>query len=77
MAKYTEDDLKLELETKEYEYGFYTDKGYKYIDDLDISIQGTDSKSSLYEIFNQCKKNNIKLKMEIKLDDSSKVLIYC
>ncbi|MFT7334193.1 MAG: Fe-S cluster assembly protein SufB [Porticoccaceae bacterium] len=24
MSKYTEDDLKLELETKEYEYGFYT-----------------------------------------------------
>ena len=25
MSKYTEDDLKKELETKEYEYGFYTD----------------------------------------------------
>ena len=25
MAKYTEDDLKTELESKEYEYGFYTD----------------------------------------------------
>src|SRR5690606_19227475 len=25
MAKFTEDDLKKELETKEYEYGFYTD----------------------------------------------------
>lgn len=25
MNKYTEDDLKIELETKEYEYGFYTD----------------------------------------------------
>ncbi|WP_297507640.1 Fe-S cluster assembly protein SufB [Flavobacterium sp.] len=25
MAKYTEDDLKIELENKEYEYGFYTD----------------------------------------------------
>ena len=25
MAKYTEDDLKVELENKEYEYGFYTD----------------------------------------------------
>jgi hypothetical protein len=24
-TKYTEDDLKLELETKEYEYGFYTE----------------------------------------------------
>jgi Fe-S cluster assembly protein SufB len=23
MSKYTEDDLKIELETKEYEYGFY------------------------------------------------------
>ena len=25
MSKYTEDDLKIELENKEYEYGFYTD----------------------------------------------------
>ena len=25
MSKYTEDDLRQELETKEYEYGFYTD----------------------------------------------------
>ena len=25
MSKYTEDDLKKELETKEYEYGFYTE----------------------------------------------------
>lgn len=25
VSKYTEDDLKIELETKEYEYGFYTD----------------------------------------------------
>ncbi|MCK5678764.1 MAG: Fe-S cluster assembly protein SufB, partial [Flavobacteriaceae bacterium] len=25
MSKYTEDDLKKELETQEYEYGFYTD----------------------------------------------------
>ncbi|MFY8112128.1 MAG: Fe-S cluster assembly protein SufB, partial [Flavobacterium sp.] len=24
MSKYTEDDLKIELENKEYEYGFYT-----------------------------------------------------
>jgi Fe-S cluster assembly protein SufB len=25
MPKYTEDDLKIELETKEYKYGFYTE----------------------------------------------------
>ena len=25
MAKYTEDDLREELKTKEYEYGFYTE----------------------------------------------------
>ena len=25
MSKYTEDDLKVELENKEYEYGFFTD----------------------------------------------------
>jgi Fe-S cluster assembly protein SufB len=27
MSKYTEDDLKIELENKEYEYGFYTKTG--------------------------------------------------
>jgi Fe-S cluster assembly protein SufB len=25
MSKYTEDDFKIELENKEYEYGFYTE----------------------------------------------------
>ena len=28
MAKYTEDDLREELKTKEYEYGFYTKMDY-------------------------------------------------
>jgi hypothetical protein len=59
------------------EFGNYTDKGYKYIEDLDISIQGTDATLSLKEIMSQCKKNKIKLEMEIKLNDSSKILITC
>ena len=29
MSKYTEDDLRVDLENKEYEYGFYTDIEYE------------------------------------------------
>jgi len=47
-----------------------TDKGFEYMEDLQISIQGVDSNTCLYEIVNQCKKNNITLKMQIKLKNS-------
>jgi hypothetical protein len=59
------------------EYGNYTDKGYKYMEDLDMSVQGTDAKMTLKEIILQCKKNKIKLEIEIQLNDSSKMRIVC
>jgi hypothetical protein len=43
------------------------DHGYYYIKELGISIQGVDSNKSILEIMNQCEKNNISLKMKIKL----------
>lgn len=57
------------------EFGQYTNKGYKYMTELDISIQGTDAKTSLKEIINQCKINKINLFLEIMLDNGSKILI--
>lgn len=57
------------------EFGEYTDKGYKYVKKLDMSIQGTDAKSTLYEIINQCKVHKIKLELKIKLNDGNSINI--
>lgn len=57
------------------EFGKYTQKGYKYIEDLDMSIQGTDARQTLAEIMNQCKKNKIKLSLYIKLDTGNQIQI--
>jgi hypothetical protein len=43
------------------------DKGFYYIVNLGISIQGVDSNKCLFEIINQCIKHKISLIMEIKL----------
>jgi hypothetical protein len=51
------------------EFGEYTNKGYKYMKKLDISIQGTDAKTTLYEIINQCEVHKIKLELNIKLNN--------
>ena len=48
----------------------YNIRGYYYLQDLGISIQGADSNKSIYEIVNQCNKNNIRLNIKIKLDDN-------
>ena len=47
------------------------DEGFYYLENLGISIQGVDSNKRLYEIVNQCIKNEISLKMQIKLYDKS------
>ena len=52
------------------EFGEYTEKGYKYIEDLDMSIQGTDAKLTLREIVNQCTTYKIKLEMKIMLNNA-------
>ena len=57
------------------EYGNISIRGYRYIKELDMSLQGIDSRMALREITNQCKKNQIKLSLHIKLNDSRKVNI--
>jgi hypothetical protein len=47
------------------------DEGFSYLENLGISIQGVDTNKRLYEIVNQVFKNEISLKMQIKLYDKS------
>lgn len=49
------------------------DEGFYYLEDLGISIQGTDSNKSLLEIINQCVKNEINLIMKIKLNNKTNI----
>jgi hypothetical protein len=51
------------------------DSGYYYLDKLGISVQGVDANNCIYEIVNQCIKNNIKLKMNIKLENKDDIII--
>lgn len=44
-----------------------TSNGYKYFDELKLSIQGADANHTLKEIQHLCDANKIKLRMEIKL----------
>ena len=48
----------------------YDKKGFYYLEELGISVQGVDSNKCVYEIVNQCNKNNIKLDIKIKLSDN-------
>ncbi|ATZ80234.1 hypothetical protein BMW23_0176 [Bodo saltans virus] len=57
------------------EFGKYTEKGYKYIEELDMSLQGTDSNMTIKEIINQCKKNKIKIHMKIIMNDGKEIII--
>lgn len=51
------------------------DNGFKYLDNIGISVQGVDSNKCLLEISNQCIKNKIKLSMKIKLVDENIIII--
>jgi hypothetical protein len=56
--------------------GDYNNKnGFYYLEKLHISIQGVDSNKALLEILNQCSKNNINIKLTIKLKSSDIVYI--
>jgi hypothetical protein len=46
------------------------DKGFYYIDELGISVQGVESNKCLYEILNQCIENEINIKLQIKTFDN-------
>jgi hypothetical protein len=52
-----------------------TDNGFYYLEDLGISIQGVDSNKCIYEIFQQCKMNNITLELSIKLNNLDNIFI--
>jgi hypothetical protein len=51
------------------------DQGFYYLDKLGISVQGVDANKCLYEIINQCNKNNIKLNMNIVLKNKDVIII--
>jgi len=53
----------------------YNHRGFYYLEELGISIQGVDSNKCLYEIVNQSKKNNINLDIKIKLSDNKLINI--
>jgi len=53
----------------------YKDKGFYYLEDLGISIQGVDANKCIYEIINQCIQNNIKIEIKIKLQNNQNLLI--
>jgi len=46
------------------------DKGFYYLDDIGISIQGIDTNKSILEIYKQSIANNIKLYLKIKLENN-------
>ena len=48
----------------------YNHRGFYYLEELGISVQGVDANKCLYEIVNQSKKNNINLDIKIKLSDN-------
>jgi len=45
--------------------------GYKYFEDLNISIQGADAKHSILEIIRQCIINKLNFNVEIQLKDNN------
>lgn len=49
--------------------------GYKYIKNLDISIQGNDSNKCIKEIYNQASKNNINIVISIQFHNK-KIVNY-
>ena len=51
------------------------DEGYYYLENIGISIQGVDSNKCLLEIINQCIKNEINIKLKIKLINENIIYI--
>jgi hypothetical protein len=49
--------------------GEYNDKGFKYLEKLNISYQGIDANKCLEEIINMCKCVNIVISLKIKLNN--------
>ena len=51
--------------------GEYNSEGFQYISKLNFSVQGVDANKAIKEIFNISKLANIKIKLKIKLENSS------
>lgn len=52
-----------------------TDEGFSFIKNLGISVQGCDSNKCINEIFIQAKANNIKVYMEVELENKTMLTI--
>jgi hypothetical protein len=52
------------------------DEGFRYLDNIGISVQCVESNKCLLEISNQCIKNKIKLSIKIKLVDENIINIF-
>ena len=51
------------------------DSGFYYLDDLSISVQGSDANKCLYEICHQCIINKLIIHFDILLDDGNQINI--
>jgi hypothetical protein len=57
------------------ETGKITNCGFRYLQELGISVQGVDSNKRTQEILNQCLKNNITIEMYVTLQNGSNIII--
>jgi len=67
--------LSIKINTKNTDYKEMTRLEYTYMDNLNIWIAGADANKCLYEIYNQCSMNKIKLRLKIKMSDDNIVNI--
>lgn len=67
--------LSIKINTKNTDYKEMTKHGFTYMDNLNIWIAGADANKCLYEIYNQCSMNKIKLRLKIKMLDENIVNI--
>jgi hypothetical protein len=63
-------NTRLNIDTKE-----RNDKGFKYMPEFGISVQGACADLTLKEIIHQSKKNDIVVRLEIQLQDGTKVKV--
>jgi len=52
------------------------DEGFRYLDNIGISVQGAESNKCLLEIINQCIENKINIYLKIKLVDENIIDIF-
>jgi hypothetical protein len=67
--------LSIKINTKNTDYKEMTRLDYTYMDNQNIWIACTDANKCLYEIYNQCSMNKIKLRLKIKMSNDNIVNI--